>query len=75
MLWGVGEMINAIVRNLQNFYDTTVFFAILIIGLFLVFWDYPIFKSFKFKRDAAVTMVMGIIFLIVPFILYAISRL
>lgn len=68
-------MIEAIIRNIQNFYDTSVFFAILIIGLFLIFWDYPIFKSLKFKRDAAVTMAMGILYLIAPFILYAISKL
>lgn len=68
-------MINAIIKNLQNFYDTTVFFTILASGLFLILWDYPILKSFRYKRDAAVTMAMGILYLIIPFILYAVSRL
>lgn len=68
-------MINTIVKNLQNFYDTSVFFAILASGLFLVLWDYPIFKSLKYKRDAAVTITIGILYLIVPFVLYAISKI
>jgi hypothetical protein len=68
-------MINTIVQNIQNFYDTTVFFVILAIGVFLLLWDYPIFKSMKYKIDTRVTLVIGIMFLILPFVLYAVSRM
>ncbi|HYE12516.1 MAG TPA: CLC_0170 family protein [Patescibacteria group bacterium] len=68
-------MINTIVQNIQNFYDTTVFFVILAIGVFLLLWDYPIFKLMKYKIDTRVTLVIGIMFLILPFVLYAVSRM
>lgn len=68
-------MINAIVQNIKNFYDTNVFFAILAIGIFLLLWDYPILKALKYKNDKNVTIVMGILCLILPFVLYAVSRL
>ena len=72
---GVGEMVNSIIQNIKNFYDTNVFFTILIIGIFLLLWDYPIFKNKKEKSDARVTLFMGILCLIMPFVLYAVSRL
>jgi hypothetical protein len=71
----VGEMINIIIENIKNVYDTTVFFAILAIGIFLLLWDYPIFKAMKHKNDTRVTLVMGIMYLVLPFVLYAVSRM
>ena len=68
-------MINVIVQNIKNFYDITVFFAILFIGIFLLIWDYPIFKTMKHKNDTRVTLVMGIMYVILPFVLYTISRM
>lgn len=68
-------MINAIVQNIKNFYDITIFFAILFIGIFLLIWDYPIFKAMKHKNDTRVTLVMGIIYVILPFVLYTVSRM
>jgi len=68
-------MINAIIENIKNVYDTSVFFAILAIGIFLLIWDYPIFKASKHKNDTRVTLVMGILYLILPFVLYGISRM
>lgn len=68
-------MINIIIQNIKNFYDTTVFFAILAIGIFLLFWDYPIFKAMKHKNDVRITLIMGIMYLILPFVLYAVSRM
>ena len=68
-------MINAIIQNIKNVYDTSVFFAILAIGIFLLVWDYPIFKASKYKNDTRITLVMGILYLILPFVLYGISRM
>lgn len=68
-------MINAIIQNIKNFYDTSVFFAILAIGVFMLIWDYPIFKKKKEKSDARATLVMGILCLIMPFVFYVVSKL
>lgn len=68
-------MINAIVQNIKNFYDITVFFVILAVGIFLLLWDYPIFKAMKHKNDSRVTLIMGIMYLILPFVLYVVSRI
>jgi hypothetical protein len=68
-------MINIIIQNIKNFYDTSVFFAILAIGIFLLLWDYPIFKAMKHKNDTRITLVMGITYLILPFVLYVVSRM
>lgn len=69
------EIINAIVQNIKNFYDITVFFTILATGMFLLLWDYPIFKAMKHKNDSRITLIMGIMYLILPFVLYVISRI
>ncbi len=68
-------MINAIVQNIKNLYDITVFFVILAIGIFLLLWDYPIFKSMEYKSDTTITLIMGIMYLILPFVLYVVSRI
>lgn len=68
-------MLKAIIQNIRNFYDTNVFFAILAIGIFMILWDYPILKALKYKNDKIVTMAMGVLFLVLPFVLYAVSRL
>lgn len=68
-------MINTIVQNIKNFYDIYVFYAILAIGIFLLLWDYPIFKAMKQKSDTRITLVMGIMYLILPFVLYAVSKM
>lgn len=72
---GVDELNNIIVQNIKNFYDTTVFFAILAIGVFLLLWDYPIFKAMKQKNDKRVTLIIGIAYVILPFVLYTVSKL
>lgn len=68
-------MINIIVQNIKNFYDITVFFVILFIGIFLLLWDYPIFKAMKHKNDTRITLVMGIMYVILPFVLYMVSKM
>lgn len=69
------EIINLIVQNIKNFYDITVFFTILVIGGFLLLWDYPIFKEMKQKNDSTITLIMGIMYLILPFVLYVVSKI
>lgn len=69
------EIINLIVQNIKNFYDITVFFTILAIGGFLLLWDYPIFKEMKQKNDSTITLIMGIMYLILPFVLYVVSKI
>lgn len=68
-------MISAIAQNVKNFYSGTVFFAILAIGVFMLLWDYPIFKMMKHKNDTRVTLVIGVLYLILPFVLYAVSQM
>ena len=68
-------MMNAIIQNIKNFYDITVFFVILFIGVFLLLWDYPVLKAMKHKNDTRVALVMGIMYMILPFVLYTISRM
>ena len=68
-------MLGLIARNIKDFFDMTVFFTILFIGLFTLFSDYPYFKRVKYKRDAAVTMVIGIVLLVLPFALWIFSAL
>jgi hypothetical protein len=68
-------MIDIIVQNIKNFYDLTVFFVILLIGIFLLLWDYPIFKAMNHKNDTRVTLAMGIMYVILPFVLYMVSRM
>lgn len=68
-------MANAIVQNIRSFYSSSVFFAVLAIGIFLLLWDYPIFKAMKYKNDKTATLVMGVLFVILPFVLYAVSKL
>lgn len=68
-------MINVIVQNIKNFYDINVFVVILFIGLFLLLWDYPIFKAMKQKKDMRITYVMGLMYVILPFALYIVSRM
>lgn len=68
-------MTNLIIQNIKNFYDTTVFYMILAIGIFLLAWDYPIFKAMGQKSDKIASLIMGIIFLVLPFALYAVSQM
>jgi Ca2+/Na+ antiporter len=72
---GVIDIISKIIMNIKNFYDTNVFFVILGTGIFLLLWDYPALKHRGYKIDKIVTLVMGIIYLILPFALYAISKM
>lgn len=66
---------NAVIQNLKNFYDTNVFYAILATGIFLLIWDYPMLKAMKHKNDTRVTLIMGVTYVILPFVLYFVTRM
>jgi len=68
-------MFTLIRDNVRNFLDATVFLAMLAIGLYMVLGDYRYFKKMKFKKDAAVTLRLGLIFIFLPFLLMIIARI
>lgn len=68
-------MLQAIMHNIRDFFDMTVFLVMLFIGLFSVFSDYPYFKKQKYKTDASVTFGIGILYLILPLVFLVISKM
>lgn len=64
-----------ILQNIRDFYDPVIFFTILAIGVFSLAVDYTYFKHMKYKEDAAVTLGIGIAYLVLPFILLIITKL
>jgi TRAP-type C4-dicarboxylate transport system permease small subunit len=68
-------MFNLIRDNIKNFLDVTVFIAMIGIGLFTILYDYRYFKKTGFRKDASVTLVVGVICIALPFALFLISRL
>ena len=69
-------MVFALIKdNIKNFLDVTVFLAMLAIGLYTVLWDYRYFRKMKFRKDAAVTLKMGLACMLLPFLLMVIARL
>lgn len=69
------NMFNLIKDNIKNFLDTTVFIAMIGIGLFAILYDYRYFKKTGFKKDASVTLAVGVVCIVLPFALFLISRL
>lgn len=61
--------------NIRNFLDITVFMTMIAIGLFTILADYRYFKKVKFKKDAAISLRVGLIFIILPFVLLVIAKL
>lgn len=68
-------MWNAIVSNIRNFMDNTIFITILAIGIFMIVIDYPYFKTVKYKNDAAITLFIGIFYIAASFVLLIISKI
>ncbi len=68
-------MFNLIKDNVRNFLDATVFLTMLAIGLYTILGDYRYFKKMKFKKDAAVTLGVGLVCIFLPFMLMIIARL
>lgn len=69
------SMFNLIRDNIKNFLDVTVFLAMIGIGLFTILSDYRYFKKTGFRKDAAVTLAVGVAYIVLPFALFLISRL
>lgn len=67
-------MFDIIKDNIRNFLDVTVFMAMIAIGLFAILADYRYFKKVKFKKDAAVSLGVGMVCIVLPFVLLAISK-
>ena len=68
-------MFNLIKDNIKSFLDVTVVIAMIGIGLFTILSDYRYFKKTGFKKDASVTLVVGVACIVLPFVLFLISRL
>jgi len=68
-------MLNMILQNLKDFFDIVIFFTIMAIGVFSIAADYSYFKKVRFKKDAAVSLGIGIAYLVLPFVLLIITRL
>jgi hypothetical protein len=68
-------MFNVIKENIRGFLDTTVIITMIAIGLFAIFTDYRYFKKMKFKKDAAASLGIGLVCILLPFVLLLISKL
>lgn len=68
-------MLRMILQNIRDFYDVTIFLTVLAIGVFSIAADYTYFKKVKYRKDAAVSLGIGIAYLILPFVLFLITRL
>ncbi len=68
-------MLSAIRENVRNFLDSTVILTMIAIGIFTILGDYRYFKKMKFKKDAAATMGVGVVCILLPIVLLIIARL
>lgn len=75
MAKGAVHMLKAIIQNLKEFFDMSIFFVMVFVGWFLLAVDYPFFKRVKYRSDAVISMVLGIASLVMSFILLVISKI
>jgi hypothetical protein len=68
-------MFDIIKDNIRSFLDITVFMTMIAIGLFVILADYRYFKKVKFKKDAAISLRVGLICIFLPFVLLVITKL
>lgn len=68
-------MFSAVKDNIRDFLDATVIITMIAIGIFVILSDYRYFKKMKYKRDAAVSLGIGLACILLPFALLLISRL
>lgn len=68
-------MFKLIQQNLNDFFDVRIFFTILAMGVFTIAVDYTYFKKVKYEKDAAVSLGIGITYLILPFVIFLLTRL
>lgn len=68
-------MFEIIKENIKGFADVTLLMTMIAIGIFEILSDYRYFKRVKFRKDSAVSLGLGIAFIILPFVFYFISKL
>ncbi len=68
-------MLRAIINNIKGFFDLTIFWSMLVFGVYTILVDYKTFKRVKYTKDAAITMTLGIALLVVPIALLLITIL
>jgi len=62
-------------ENIGNFLNSIVIVTMIAIGMFAIFADYRYFKKVKFKKDAAVSLGLGLGCILLPFALFIVARL
>lgn len=68
-------MLKAIRDNIKSFLAAKVVITMIAVGIFTIFADYRYFKKMKFKKDAAVSLGLGLACILLPIILFIISKL
>jgi hypothetical protein len=68
-------MLNAIKENIKSFMDAAVLVTMIAIGIFSIAVDYRYFKRMKLRKDSAVSLGIGIAFILLPFVFYFIGKL
>lgn len=68
-------MFSIIRENIRDFLDITVIITMIAIGAFAIISDYRYFKKMRFKKDAAVSLGVGLTFILLPFVLLIITKL
>ena len=69
------DMFEVIKENIRGFTDATVLMTMIAIGIFEILSDYRYFKRVKFRKDSAVSLGLGISFILLPFVFFFIIRL
>ena len=68
-------MFEIIKENIKGFVDATVLTTMIAIGMFEILSDYRYFKRVKFRKDSAISLGLGIAFILLPFVFLIIIRL
>ncbi|HQO73107.1 MAG: hypothetical protein PHI04_05680 [Clostridiaceae bacterium] len=68
-------MFEMIKENIKGFADAKVFMTMIAIGMFEILSDYRYFKRVKYRKDSAVSLGLGIAFILLPFVFFFISKL
>jgi hypothetical protein len=68
-------MFEIIKENIRGFTDAIVLITMIAIGIFEILSDYRYFKRVKFRKDSAVSLGLGITFILLPFVLLFITKL
>ncbi len=68
-------MFNMIKDNIKSFLDVTVILTMIAIGIFVILSDYKYFKKMKYRKDASISLGVGLGCILLPFILLVVVRL